>query len=403
MIDVGATGPTERCDAGSRLVRVLHLGSPIGLYGAERWILAVARHLPAAEFESVVAAVRDDPALTAPVCRRASELGIEGRVFDGRGRLSLRAVRQIRAFIRATAIDIVHSHGYKTDLIGLLAAAGTPCRTVTTPHGWSTDADWKLRIYEWLDRASFPIFDAVVPLSDKLHRGLEWVGRLRGNLHLIPNGLDLDEVAEARAASAGAYLAKGDADFVVGFVGRLIPLKAVDVLMRAFARLDRPGKRLWIVGDGPEAEALKALASQLGVASMVRFFGYREDRLAIMGRMDVLALPSRSEGTPRCVLEAMAARVPVVTSDVEGCRILVRDGETGLLSRVDDVAALARQLERLAGDAGLRRRLAEAGYAFVEREFSARTVASRYAELYRELLASGGSRSALTSARGDLR
>jgi glycosyltransferase involved in cell wall biosynthesis len=387
----------------NRRVRVLHLGSPTGLYGAERWILAVARHLPAADIESVVAAVRDDPSLTAPVCRRASALGLEARVFEGHGRLSLDAVRQIRAFIRSTAVDIVHSHGYKTDLIGVLAAAGTRCRTVTTPHGWSTDADWRLRIYEALDRASFPFFDAVVPLSEKLRRDLAWLGRLRGNLHLIPNGLDLDEVTEAMSVPAAGDPARSDRDFVVGFVGRLIPLKAVDVLMRAFAHLDRPGKQLWIVGDGPEGDALKALAARLGIASAVRFFGYREDRLAILGRMDVLALPSRSEGTPRCVLEAMAARVPVLTSDAEGCRILVRDDETGLLSRVDDAAGLARQLGRLATDAALRLRLAEAGRAFVEREFSARLVASRYADLYHGLLAPGAPREALPPARGNPR
>ena len=382
-------------------VRVLHLGSPTGLYGAERWILAVARHLPVADFDCVVATVRDDPSLTSPVCRRASELGLEVRVFEDHGRLSLDAVRQIRAFIRSTAVDIVHSHGYKTDLIGLLAAAGTRCRTVTTPHGWSTDADWRLRVYEALDRASFPFFDAVVPLSETLHRGLEWVGRLRRNLHLIPNGVDLDELAESMSAPVAGHLARSEGDFVVGFVGRLVPLKAVDVLIQAFARLDRPGKQLWIVGDGPEGDALKVLAARLGIASDVHFLGYREDRLAILGRIDVLALPSRTEGTPRCVLEAMAARVPVVTSDVEGCRILVRDHETGLLARVDDVADLARRLGRLATDAALRLRLAEAGRAFVEREFSARMVASRYAELYLELLVPAASREALPPARGN--
>lgn len=380
-----------------RRARVLQLGSPSGLYGAERWILALARHLPDCGFEPVVGTIRDAPGQAAAVCDRAGLLGIEQVVFEAPGRLSLKAVKQIRGFIDRAGIDIVHTHGYKTDLIGLLAATGTRCRTVTTPHGWSTDADLKLRVYEWLDRASFPFFDAVVPLSARMYRDLHWLRRVGGHPHLIPNGLDLQDVADAAAGVAGAELDRGEEDFVVGFVGRLIPLKAVDVLLRAFAELSRPGKRLWIVGDGPEEEALRRLAGELGVASLVRFFGYRDDRLTIMKRMDVLALPSRSEGTPRCVLEAMAARVPVVSSDAEGCRILVSDDTTGLLFRVDDPSGLARQLDRLAADAALQRRLVNAAYDFVRREFSAASMAARYADLYSRLLAGEGAAAATPS------
>lgn len=370
--------------------RVLQLGGPTGLYGAERWILALARYLPRCGFQPVVGTILDAPGQGAAICERAQQLGIEHVVFEAPGRLSLQAVTRIRAYIGRAGIDIIHTHGYKTDLIGLLATMGTPCRTVTTPHGWSTDADFKLRAYEWLDRASFPFFDAVVPLSDRLCRELSWLRRFGGNLYLIPNGLDLQDVADASATGAGVDLTRQDEDFVVGFVGRLIPLKAVDVLMHAFAALDRPGKRLWIVGDGPEREALQSLAARLAITPLVRFFGYREDRLVVMKRMDVLVLPSRSEGTPRCVLEAMAARVPVIASDAEGCRVLVREGMTGLLFHVDDPVGLATQLTRLTEDAGLRERLANAGHDCVKREFSAEAMASRYATLYARLLQGAG-------------
>ena len=148
----------------SKKIRVLHLGSPIGLYGAERWILALVKHLPAEIVDSTVGVIKDDPGLVEiPICRESTAFGLKTVQFESYGKVSFSAVRKIRDFIRAERIDILHSHGYKTDLIGLLATRGTQCRTVATPHGWSTDAGIKLQLYEHLDRLGFYFTDAVAP------------------------------------------------------------------------------------------------------------------------------------------------------------------------------------------------------------------------------------------------
>ena len=105
-----------------RPIRVLHLGNATGLYGAERWILALARHLPAGEAHSVVAALDDAGVESPALCEHAQRLGIPTQVFRSRGRLSLGAVTQLRDFVQRNGIDVVHTHGYKTDLVACLAA-----------------------------------------------------------------------------------------------------------------------------------------------------------------------------------------------------------------------------------------------------------------------------------------
>ena len=125
----------------------------------------------------------------------------------------------------------------------------------------------------------------------------------------------------------------------------------------------------------------------MGVAQRVNFYGYRPDRLSFLKQMDAFVLPSLSEGTPRSVLEAMAANVAVVASDIPGCRVLVQEGRTGLLSPVGDAPAFAAAITRIIDDPELRSRLAAAGNALVESEFSAAIMARRYQELYRAVTA----------------
>jgi glycosyltransferase involved in cell wall biosynthesis len=120
----------------------------------------------------------------------------------------------------------------------------------------------------------------------------------------------------------------------------------------------------------------------------VTFTGYREDRLQLLASLDVFVLPSESEGIPRCLLEAMAASVPVIASDIPGCRALVRHGETGELFAVGDVAGLAGALQRAAASPAQRLARAAAGRRHVREHYSAAAMAEQYLALYRRLLPS---------------
>jgi glycosyltransferase involved in cell wall biosynthesis len=147
----------------------------------------------------------------------------------------------------------------------------------------------------------------------------------------------------------------------VVFIGRLIQNKGPADALTAFAALHQPGAELAFVGDGPMRTKLEKTAARLGLENAVRFTGHLDDVAPILGSGDVLIRPSRTEGQSLAVLEAMAAGVCVLASDIPPNRELIADGETGLLAPVGDTRSLTRQLDRLLADGQLRDRLAAAG------------------------------------------
>lgn len=194
---------------------------------------------------------------------------------------------------------------------------------------------------------------------------------------VIPNGVDVARFRPAEKRTA-------DATVRIGFVGRLVHQKGVDVLVKALALLE-PELPLVvdIVGDGPNRPALQQLALSLGVADRIRFLGWKSaGELPELYRcMDVFVLPSRDEGMPNVVLEAMASGLAVVATRVAGNEELVRHGETGLLLPAEDHRALAEALRRTVVDPDARTAMGAAGRRLVEARYTWRRVAEEYLAL----------------------
>jgi glycosyltransferase involved in cell wall biosynthesis len=366
----------------SKRIRVLQLGSPTGLYGAERWILALLKHLDKTRIDPIVGVIRDDSLMDVPLCEEAERIGIRTHIIDAQGKFSLSAVKQLRQYIKENRIDILHSHFYKADAIGLWATRGTRCKTISTPHGWSTKAGIKLFCYENLDRVILGFLDAVVPLSEDIYRNLKMLPRLARKLYLIRNGVDIGEIDGVDSVSEEMKLWKSLGNSIIGYIGQLIPRKNVDVLIRAFATLKLPKAKLALVGEGPLRSELEKLAGALGVGDKVHFFGFRRDRISILKGFDVFVLPSRLEGIPRCLMEAMAAGVPVVASDIPGCRDIVSDSDTGLLFKSEKEESLRLCLISLIDNRRLRDRLKSRARETIENRWSASRMAKEYRALY---------------------
>jgi len=277
---------------------------------------------------------------------------------------------------------IVHTHGYKTDVLGLLATRGTECKIVSTPHGWTKQPDLKLWFYELVDRMILPFFDAVVPLSEGLYDGLRKTPGLNRVLHLIKNGVDISEIDLTKTIAEEILTWKRDGTFVIGYVGRLEPGKGLNVLIKAVKRLGTLNWRLAIVGDGKQRVELGTLAEALGLKEKVHFFGFREERIAFLKGFDAFVLPSRSEGAPRCLMEAMAAGIPVIVTNIPGCRILVNDNKTGLVFEVDQIDQLTKKINMLIANTKKAKKIGLSGRLFIRESFSAERMAAEYNKLY---------------------
>lgn len=205
-------------------------------------------------------------------------------------------------------------------------------------------------------------------------------------LRLIYNGVDPAPVEQADPAGLREELGAGAADVVALSAARLVPEKGHALLLAALNRIEAARRPvLWIAGEGPEQATLAAQVQQLGLARWVRLLGFRSDIPRLLRAADLLCHPSRREGAPNIVLEAMVAGLPVVGLAASGTVELVQHGVTGLLSPVEDVEGLARNLGQLVQEACLRERLGKAGRQRALTEFTEARSTDRWVELLAEI------------------
>ena len=163
-------------------------------------------------------------------------------------------------------------------------------------------------------------------------------------------------------------------------LGRLHANKGFDVLLSALPQI--PRAVLWLGGEGPEEDALKRLANELGVAGRVRFLGWRRDVAALMAAADIFLCPSRHEPLGNVVIEAWAQRVPVVATASAGPASLIKDRKNGLLVPIEDADALARAVAALLADAPFAKEIAEAGYAAYSADYTEQSVVAQYCAFF---------------------
>lgn len=299
-----------------------------------------------------------------------------------------------RAFFRLWRLcrrlrpDILHAHSSKAGFIGRVAGrvAGVPV-VVFTPHCWSfqSASGSKRRVYIALERFASRFCDMTVTVSDAERvEAVELDVVPADRITVIPNGVSAREFDP---------MAGVERDIPFVSVGRLDEQKGYTYLLEAAAVLmkSEPDFRLSIVGDGPLRQSLEQQAASLGLNDTVRFEGQSAEVSRYLHRAHVFVLSSLWEGLPYTIIEAMASGLPVVTTDVGGCRELVIDGETGSVVPPADPMALAEAMRVLWSDAGMRTRMGAAGRSFASRTFRLEHTVARNRGLYDRLLTQGRS------------
>jgi glycosyltransferase involved in cell wall biosynthesis len=360
----------------------IQLVSTGGFYGAERALLELATYLRDERWESRVIALEGQGA--ADLVRRAHAQQLPAEAFVPEGRLALPAMMwRLRRALAEFPEAVVHSHGYKPDI--LLGALRIPSRLacVATCHSWYSQTA-KMRAIEWLDKRTLRGFDHVVAVSDEIFQDLLGSGIPTARLARIDNGIT---PAAADAAQARAEIQREFAldlkEKIIVQVGRLAYSKCNHLVIEALSRLPATLRvRVLLVGDGDRRQSLEELAHRRGVGDRIIFCGYREDAARFLAAADVLALTSNQEGLPIVILEAMAVGCPIVATAVGAIPEVLADGTSAWLVPVDDSAALTRALaEALSDSAAAASRVASAKTDFL-RHFARDAMGRRYLELY---------------------
>jgi glycosyltransferase involved in cell wall biosynthesis len=312
--------------------RVAHVIAPAPVGGAEQVVLDLTEALAQERVEAHLIPLLDPDANQHPFVDAVSPLVPVHPV-----QVPPRAYRQerarVRALLRELGIAVVHTHGYRADVIGGSAARAEGVATVSTAHGF-TGGGLRNRFYQWLQRCALRRCDRVVAVSEPLREVLKERGVADSRISVIPNARAQPRGALGSAA-ARRHLGLSDSGFHVGWVGRMSPEKGPDVMLDALRRVAESGRApalaATFVGDGRERARLEERSRTGVLEGRVRWLGAVPNASRFLRAFDVLVLSSRSEGTPIVALEAMTLGVPLIATRVGGVPHLLGSGSALLV------------------------------------------------------------------------
>ncbi len=359
-------------------VRVLHVVAPARAGGLESVVVQLTTGLRASGHDArVVAVLQPGGEHQHPFVEALEEaqVPVHRLVVSTR---EYRAERQgVAALMRTHNVDVLHTHGYRPDVVDGGVARAMGRAHVTTLHGF-VGGSWRGRVYEWLQVRAAVRADAAIAVSTPIAERLAKAGG-GATTHLLRNAVAPNLAALDRAASRTA-LGLPLEGFLVGYVGRISQEKGPDVFVEALA-LAGDAVHGVFVGDGSKREAMQHLAEVRGIAHRVHFTGIRAQASKYLAAFDALALTSRTEGTPMVLLEAMWAGLPIVATAVGGVPDVLRPDEA-MLCPSGDAVAVAHAIGALAADPAGGRSLAERARSRVASAFGPASWIHAHAALY---------------------
>lgn len=321
--------------------------------------------------------------------KKAKELGIRTVLFKQRGKFDVSVVRSVCRYMKEHHVDIVHTHGPRANVLGMIIKKKTGRRWVLTVHSDPRDdflgGGLKGRCFTAVHLFAIKKADHCFAVSERFKKILTELGMEEEKITAILNGIDFRRTPEPYDRKAFRFR---DNDFLILMVARLERVKGHEMALRALKKVARahPNVRLLLIGDGSLRKELEDRAKKEGIGERVHFFGYRPDAERFYPMADVALLTSYSESFPFVLLEAARAGVPVITTDVGGVRHLVPDRRYGWVIDVGDENQLGESLMeavRLKGEQKLRE-MGERLKDRASRRFSVGHFAESVYEVYRK-------------------
>ena len=384
----------------TRPISVAYILTPIEFGGSEKVSITFLRNYDKTKYRiTPIVLIRpwEDPPLFVQKLQREHfafhQVPVATRpLSEGRDYLRIiRCYRIIYSILKNGRFDLVHTHGYFADIIGIIAAKTLHLSSISTCHGFISN-NFHYKLYNIMDRAVLRLSDKIIAVSDPIKKQLVKSGINGERIFVAQNAVDSifnGALLRRYREETRHCLHIQDEDVVVGYVGRLSAEKGLKYLIKALPFLKSTSNiRLLIIGDGPERGELEELATKEGIQSKVIFGGFQPDVERWIPSMDIFVLPSLTEGTPMALLEAMSFGVPVIATKVGGVPSVISDGRNGILVASADPIGLAEKIHILVENPILRKSIAVSSMDTIQKSFNlndwCRKIESQYV-----LLASG--------------
>jgi len=373
-------------------MQVLHLISSGGFFGAENMLIELSKELRDTTFLPIVGVFKNlyNPHLE--IVEEARQFDLPVEIFPCKGKLDIKTILSLRRFLGKQGIDIVHTHGYKSNLYALASSFGKKAALITTCHNWLGE-DPKMKFYAMLDKFLLNRFNKIIAVSDSVRQEILDHNVSPNKVLIINNGINLSRFNNTIKTDEirTEFGIDGDCK-VIGTVGRLSQEKGLIYFLQAAKTILRqyPKTVFLIVGDGPLRKDLERISAEFAKSccskSAIIFTGIRIDMPALYSIMDVFVLPSLTEGLPMALLEAMAAKKPVVATKVGAVPKVIQDGHSGYLVEPGDEEGLTKAITGLLENPQRAFKMAENAYEIVRKHFSSHGMAEKYEQVYREVL-----------------
>ena len=375
------------------MINVLHLHSSSGLYGAESVILNLGKSLDVHGYHPIIGCLEVGESLLSAFAHATLESNLDVETFITKAKFSPVAIFKIAKLIRKRNVQIIHSHTFKTTILGFFASRLTRIPLVETNHLFPPMplSDKKLQLYAKIDAFFLRYADKTIAVSHKIKTSLADSGVPESKISVIENGIDVEKCRAVRLEErvlARKALGLEDGSFVIGGVGRLTEQKGFEYLLEAAkAVLTRRKDVVFIIaGDGPLRGKLYKHMDKLKLDGNVNFLGFRKDILRILAAMDIFVMPSIDEGLPIAMLEAMAVGLPVIVTSVGEIPRVIENKQNGILIEPKNSEMLANKIIYLMENYKIRGDIIDKAWQTVKAKYSNEAMSKSYALIYDRLL-----------------
>ena len=365
-------------------IRILHVAQAAG--GVDRYIRMLLKYLDKDKFENVLVCSQDFHKEDYEGLVDAFEQIEMNRAI---GASDLNSIREVRRLIKKYNPDIVYAHSSKAGAIARVADIGLKNYCVYNPHGWAFNmrcSDKKRMMYTAIEKIAAPFCEKIICISDaEKQSALEKKICREDKLQVIFNGVDI----ESYECGEHGKVKRADLDipedaFVIGMVGRISPQKAPDVFvkMAKLVKDEIPNAHFIIVGNGNQEVEIRKYTEDNGFSDSLHITGWVDEPMSYVELFDVACLLSRWEGFGLALPEYMMAGKPIVASRVDAIPNIIRDGENGMLVKVDDPVGSYEAVLEIYQDDELKDKLEAQGYRDVKKRFNARRVAKEHERVF---------------------